>query len=478
MPPKISSLIDTAAKRAKLPFQRNPYWQGVSGGRGGVSLGYRPARRGPGSWAAKLVSDGVRREERIAQADDAGATPDALDYPKAVAEALAWARRTWAAIEGQREEPDEAQAPTVRAAVEAYIAEREKRSARGADARSRLTEHVLENEAFAGLPLAKLTAAKIIRWRDDLRPASVKKAEAAAAAKAAKAKADGAKSKGRGKAPKPAATSPKAGLKPSTVNRLLNDLRAALNAMAERRRRELPAHIVAEIKVGTRAIPSADEARRQVLDDAEVRAVVEAAFAVDPDGDFGRLVLLLAATGARFSQLAALTVADVQAARLRILIPASKKGRGAKAITRTAVQIGQDVLDTLRPALAGRRSDEPLLTRWHKKQTGPYEWVKEKHAPWKTASEADRMWSSALARAGLEPETVMYALRHTSIVRGLRNGLPVRLVAALHDTSTAMIEKHYAAFIVDATEDLARRAVVPMFSAPVAPLHPPQEVAE
>ena len=46
-------------------------------------------------------------------------------------------------------------------------------------------------------------------------------------------------------------------------------------------------------------------------------------------------------------------------------------------------------------------------------------------------------------------------------------GLPVRLVAAVHDTSAAMVEKHYGAFIVDATEDLLRRAVVPL--SPAAP---------
>jgi len=54
----------------------------------------------------------------------------------------------------------------------------------------------------------------------------------------------------------------------------------------------------------------------------------------------------------------------------------------------------------------------------------------------------------------------MYALRHSSIVRALGAGLPIRLVAALHDTSVEMIEKHYAAFIVDATEELARRATM------------------
>ena len=49
---------------------------------------------------------------------------------------------------------------------------------------------------------------------------------------------------------------------------------------------------------------------------------------------------------------------------------------------------------------------------------------------------------------------------HSLIVRGLRTGLPVRLVAAVHDTSAAMVEKHYGAFIVDAMEDLLRRAVL------------------
>jgi hypothetical protein len=45
--------------------------------------------------------------------------------------------------------------------------------------------------------------------------------------------------------------------------------------------------------------------------------------------------------------------------------------------------------------------------------------------------------------------------------------LPVRLVAALHDTSIVQIERHYAAFITDALDELAARAVVPL--APTEP---------
>jgi site-specific recombinase XerD len=74
-------------------------------------------------------------------------------------------------------------------------------------------------------------------------------------------------------------------------------------------------------------------------------------------------------------------------------------------------------------------------------------------------------WVRALAAAGVE-YVEPYALRHSSIVRMLREGLPVRVVASLHDTSTAMIEKHYSAHILDMADELARRAVIPLTSAP------------
>jgi hypothetical protein len=51
-------------------------------------------------------------------------------------------------------------------------------------------------------------------------------------------------------------------------------------------------------------------------------------------------------------------------------------------------------------------------------------------------------------------------------VRALRTGLPVSLVAQIHDTSAQMIQNHYAAFIVDAMDELAARAVVPLTSIP------------
>jgi hypothetical protein len=68
------------------------------------------------------------------------------------------------------------------------------------------------------------------------------------------------------------------------------------------------------------------------------------------------------------------------------------------------------------------------------------------------------------------PVVEPYALRHSSIVRQLREGLPTRLVASLHDTSVTMIARNYAFYIADALDEIARRAIVPLAPAPVAAL--------
>lgn len=79
-----------------------------------------------------------------------------------------------------------------------------------------------------------------------------------------------------------------------------------------------------------------------------------------------------------------------------------------------------------------------------------------------TADELSKgFWPEIRARAGL-PAIDPYALRHSSIVRGIRANLPIRLVAALHDTSVEMIERHYSYWITDGLEDLARNALVPL----------------
>ena len=54
----------------------------------------------------------------------------------------------------------------------------------------------------------------------------------------------------------------------------------------------------------------------------------------------------------------------------------------------------------------------------------------------------------------------MYCLRHSSIVRMLLQNVPIRLVASLHNTSVAMIEKHYSKYITEHTDDISRSALL------------------
>ena len=87
-----------------------------------------------------------------------------------------------------------------------------------------------------------------------------------------------------------------------------------------------------------------------------------------------------------------------------------------------------------------------------------------------------------IKRAGLPKGTVPYALRHSSIVRMLRAGLPTRVVAQVHDTSTQMLEKHYSGAISDMMEDVIASAIVPLLPAQggekVVPLRAGQPVPE
>jgi hypothetical protein len=62
---------------------------------------------------------------------------------------------------------------------------------------------------------------------------------------------------------------------------------------------------------------------------------------------------------------------------------------------------------------------------------------------------------------GLDPaEVTMYCLRHSSIVRMLLKNIPIRLVASLHNTSVAMIERHYSKHIDQYGDEHARVALL------------------
>jgi hypothetical protein len=67
---------------------------------------------------------------------------------------------------------------------------------------------------------------------------------------------------------------------------------------------------------------------------------------------------------------------------------------------------------------------------------------------------------AAVEAAGLDKGTTLYSLRHSSICRALLANVPVRVVAALHDTSISQIERNYSRFIDQVADDVARGALL------------------
>ena len=420
--------LQERSARARLAPRHHPYWRSISAGR---HLGYYRGARS-GSWIARCrpPDGGEYLTKPLGTADDqTDADGDhILDWRQALDAALAWFEKV--------ENPGflETADLTVQSAVDEYSAMRDARdSARAgrpvrSDGRSRLTRYVVVDEQLAGIRLHDLTESDLKAWQRRLKS-----------------------------------------LKVLTRQRLANDLKAALNYCFQNHRRALPTDFPITVKFGLKPNDSYWEhgetvaRENQILDDRQVREILRLAIEQDEDGDFSLLVVLLAATGARFSQLRRMTVADVQLEQSRLLVPTSFKGKG-RSPALIKVCIGADVAKLLRPAIIGRPRSEILLQRWRYRQTTPTKWERVGRAPWKTASEMTRFWNRVVDAAGL-PGTIPYALRHTSIVRGIRANLPIRLVAALHDTSVTMIERHYSRWITEGLEELAARAVVPLLAA-------------
>lgn len=92
--------------------------------------------------------------------------------------------------------------------------------------------------------------------------------------------------------------------------------------------------------------------------------------------------------------------------------------------------------------------------------------------PWNRIRKAANLKPEAIAPYVLE-EITLYALRHSSIVRQILRGVPLRVVAALHDTSVAMIERNYSRYIAGQTDAIARAALpsFPVVQVPAASPH-------
>jgi integrase len=385
-----SSALESRSARLKLPKKRGkPVWVRIDRG---LSLGYRRIETA-GPWIVrKATGNGGNWIKNFAHADDFEASngDSVLTFFEAQAIARTIARGGEAS----------GGLITVATAIERYERDLATRGGRAYNAR---LARIHLPPALLGKPVGLLTIRDLRGFRDGLL-------------------------KGR---------------TAGTVNRVISVLRAALELAAATDPRITN---VAAFKVGLKKLPDAARARNVVLTDDQVRRVVELAYGEGVE--FGRLIETLATTGARRSQVARLTVADLQDGRApRLMLPSSLKGKGVKRIDRKPVPIPTSLAATLQQA-AGDRPDEALLL------------LKPAGSAW-GASDLRASFRRVVERALLDPDVVTaYSLRHSSITRQLLRGVPIRVVAASHDTSVPMIEKSYSAAIGDHSDALHRSALL------------------
>jgi integrase len=400
------SSLESRSARLRLKIRRRPY-SGPSLARG-ISLMYRRNRTN-GTWVLKSSDGhGLYWTKGFALADDFedANTKDVLTFYEAQDAAKKLARADGGGVDS---------APiTVDGALTDYKRDLE---ARGANPYNAEHPRVHLTSVLLTKPVQLLMVTELKRWRDGLLGT----------------------------------------MAPGTINRLCRCLSAALTLAAQHDKR-LKNRDAWE--VGLAALPDAQEARNVIMPDEKVHEFVAAAYGVD--SQFGLLTDTLAITGARPSQAVRLRVEDLHDHPLRpkLMMPKSAKGggrnRNQKKVERISVPITPQLAARLKAAAKARVDDMPLL-------------LQGDGTPWdrNPGQNYHRQVEKVVTTIGLDPDVVtMYALRHSSIVRMLLRNVPIRLVASLHNTSVAMIEKHYSRYITEhSIDDIAR---VGLLSEPVS----------
>jgi hypothetical protein len=397
---KLRSPLDNRTARLMLPIQRAPHAFATVAP--GVGLGYR-RNQTAGVWVVRIVKSyiterGKRRTgywttnlDGIPDDYEDANNDTKLDFHQAADRARAMGR-------GQG---DQVSKPaSVGAALDRYEADLASRGGSTVNA-TRVRGHL--TETLSRKLVALLRAEELRTWRDGLVTA---------------------------------------GLQRATVRRISAVLKACLNLAAN-----LDPRITSREpwKVGLSGIKQTHAQVSRVVSDADVLAIVDGSYNLDPA--FGLFIDVLASVGPRTSQATRLLAGDLQNGPApRLMMPSSRKGGKGRESVRYPVPITLALAAKLEQAAAGRGPGEPLLTRADGSARNP------------NSMELCKMFSEVAKQLGIEQTA--YCLRHSSIVRSLLAGTPTRVVAAMHDTSTRELERTYSHFIADHADTIARRGLL------------------
>jgi len=359
-------------------------------------------------WLAKIVRNGLRQQTTLGPADDAFDPDGVLAISYADAQTRA---REWFAAVTKPDRP--ATGPyKVRDAVADYL------DWFRATGRKSIKETEASVNAFI-LPrlgdedVSSLTPARLRKWHNEI----------AAAPPRLRTKSGG-KQNVRDTSADPEATRRRR----ATANRILTVLKAALN------------HAWREGKVPSddawrRVVPfrEADAARVRYLDRDECRRIVNAS--PKPLRTIVRGALL---SGARYSELARMHVADFHRDSGTLLVRTSKAGKVRH------IELTAEGLDFFNEITAGRAGGELLFHR--------------DGAAW-GKSHQQRPLSEACHAAQITPAASFHTLRHTYASLMVMDSVPLMVVARnLGHADTRMVEKHYGHLATSYVREAIRSA--------------------
>jgi integrase len=374
--------LDSKESRRKLRVSGKPYWRAI--GRA-VHLGYRKGKAG-GVWVVRrYLGDQTYKVETIAVADDnlAANGADILDYWQAQKKVHALLDKV----------PADNSRYTVREAIADYIVSLEGKPTQRS-ARQRLSAYV--PDALADKPVAQVTAQELEAWLRNMvkLPPRVHTSEGATQNYRKVDMGDPEVQRQR----------------KSSANRVMTNLRAALNYAFHHNK---VASDAAWKRV--KAFKRADAARLRYLTIAEAKRLINVC-----EPDFRVLVQAALATGARYSELTRLTVADFNPDAGTLYIQRSKSGKARHIV------LTEEGIELFAILAAGKSGNALLFGR---------EW---------RANQQIRAMNRACEQAKIEPRITFHGLRHTWASLSVMAGLPLMVVAKnLGHVDTHMVETHY-----------------------------------
>ena len=381
--------LETRTARSRLKVRHKPYFRLIEPG---LHLGYRKLASGPGTWIARrYAGEGAYAMENLRTAS--GDLVVADDYTDADGAAVLTFAQAQAAARGKRSRPSAIY--TARQAIADYLDAKAADGRNVSDSRTRANAHILP--IFGDKDCATLTTDEIRKWHRSLAQAAPRRRT-----KPGKPQRHGERGSAR--------------QRQASANRVLTILKAALNH-AYREGRAESDNAWRRVK----PFKGVETARLRYLTTAEAKRLVNAS-----EPNFRLVVQAALQTGARYGQLAALTVADFNpdAGTIRM---STRKGDGSERLHH--VTLTDEGSRFFAAVCAGRDGGELMF------RNGDREWRK---------SEQKRPMADAVEHAKIKPPISFHGLRHTWASLAVMAGVPLLVVAKnLGHTDTRMVEKHY-----------------------------------